>query len=342
MPARKSGMKIAGAREKRKREAPGRSLGGGKGSKKRAAAGGRGAKRSSSRGTKGRQARAERAMERRAPQLVENPKSRIFIRGAKTSERCRGVMEDLYALTAPLAKKLNKRNEMRPFEDQSSLEFLAAKNDCSLFAFSSHSKKRPHNVIIGRTYDAHVMDMAEFGIDAFVALSEISGPSASGGAKPCVVFRGAEFDSDPDFVCVKSLLLDFFRIGATAEATNIHRPGIRHVIVVYSAPGRKCLIRTHVVNVEPSSTNPELPRIELIPMGPSMDLTLRRTKWAAPDMVRASLKQPKHHVAKKVKNVHTDEMLGTMGRLHVGRQDLESLQTRKTRALRKPKELKSL
>ena len=40
---------------------------------------------------------------------------------------------------------------MRPFEDQTSLEFMSQKNDASLFAFGSHSKKRPHNLVFGKS-----------------------------------------------------------------------------------------------------------------------------------------------------------------------------------------------
>ena len=40
---------------------------------------------------------------------------------------------------------MTKKNEIRPFEDINSLEFLSQKNDCSLFMVGSHSKKRPHH-----------------------------------------------------------------------------------------------------------------------------------------------------------------------------------------------------
>jgi hypothetical protein len=42
---------------------------------------------------------------------------------------------------------LSKNNVTRPFEDRSSVEFLGRANDCSLFAFGSHSKKRPNNIV---------------------------------------------------------------------------------------------------------------------------------------------------------------------------------------------------
>lgn len=45
---------------------------------------------------------------------------------------------------------LNRKNEIRPFEDVSSLEFLLDKNDCALFAVGTHNKKRPLNLILVR------------------------------------------------------------------------------------------------------------------------------------------------------------------------------------------------
>jgi hypothetical protein len=63
---------------------------------------------------------------------------------------------------------MQKKNEIHPFDDAGSLEFLAAKNECSLFTFGSNSKKRPNNLVFvsrykspprlyGRNYnDAHL------------------------------------------------------------------------------------------------------------------------------------------------------------------------------------------
>ena len=53
-------------------------------------------------------------------------------------------------LKKPNALLLAKRNMTRPFEDSTSIEFLSKINDASLFMFGCHSKKRPHNIIIGK------------------------------------------------------------------------------------------------------------------------------------------------------------------------------------------------
>jgi ribosome production factor 2 len=64
-----------------------------------------------------------------------------------------------------LSKILQKKNDLLPFEDVSSLEFLCQKNDCSLFGVATHNKKRPHGIVLGRTFDGVILDMIELGVN---------------------------------------------------------------------------------------------------------------------------------------------------------------------------------
>ena len=99
--------------------------------------------------------------------MVEQVKRCMFIRGHRTSAICRSVLRDMHALKKPQAIMLAKRNRLLPFEDDSRLEFLAHKNDASLFVVANHTKKRPHNLVLGRMYDGHVLDMMELGVLAY-------------------------------------------------------------------------------------------------------------------------------------------------------------------------------
>ena len=45
---------------------------------------------------------------------------------------------------------LSKKNDFRPFEDETPIEKLSKKLDASLFLFGSHTKKRPNNIVIGK------------------------------------------------------------------------------------------------------------------------------------------------------------------------------------------------
>lgn len=71
------------------------------------------------------------------------------------------------------------------------MEFLSQKTDCSLFAFGSHSKKRPDNLVLGRMFDHHVYDMMEVGIENFKSIESLGGrkkASPQAGSKPCFAF----------------------------------------------------------------------------------------------------------------------------------------------------------
>ena len=77
-------------------------------------------------------------------------------------------------------------------------------------------------------------------------------------------------------------------------------------------------------------------------MGPRFDLSFRRQKFASADLVKVATKKPKGLAPKKIKNITRDELTGDkLGRIHMDKQDVYSMQTRRVKALRKtPAELK--
>ena len=130
----------------------------------------------------------KRFLEERAPKLRENPKKLLALRGSKTSERTSSALQTLAALKSPFCKALSRRREdLRPFEDATAVEGLAARHDCSLFVVGSHSKKRPHNLVFGRTHDGHLLDMFEFGV---VEAGGGHGYAKLVGSKPLLSFVG--------------------------------------------------------------------------------------------------------------------------------------------------------
>lgn len=76
------------------------------------------------------------------------------------------------ALKRPNAISFSKKNTVRPFEDASSLEFWASKNDASMFVIGQSSKKRPDNLTFARTFNGKVLDMVEVGVDKFVSMDQ--------------------------------------------------------------------------------------------------------------------------------------------------------------------------
>ncbi|KAG7244172.1 hypothetical protein INR49_004245 [Caranx melampygus] len=254
--------------------------------------------------------RSKRFLESRAPKLAEDVKSVMIMKGGNTSQTITQALKDLYSLKKPNAVLYKKKNITRPFEDSTSLEFFSKKTDCSLFLFGSHNKKRPNNLIFGRLFDFHVLDMIELGIEKFVSLSDIKTSKCPEGTKPMLVFAGEAFDIDNEHKRLKSLLIDFFR-GPTVPAVRL--AGLEH----------KSGCRT--------------PRIELEEIGPSFDLVLRRTHLASDDLYKLAHRQPKALKPKKKKNISHDAFGTKFGRVHMQKQDLSKLHTRKMKGLRKRK-----
>lgn len=170
-------------------------------------------------------------------------------------------------------------------------------------------------------------------------------------------FASELFDTHPRFIQLKSLLLDFFN-GEVIE--SICLPGLEHVVSVTLSPAPslqaanailgqsededlqnlpKVHIRTYTVKLLPSGTR--VPRVELTEMGPFIDLSLRRHQDADPEMWKAAMKRPKlkkqdveKGLGKKQKNMEVDEMGNLRGRVHIAKQDLGKLQTRKMKGLK--------
>ena len=189
-------------------------------------------------------------------------------------------------------------------------------------------------------------------------------PKATPGHKPLLHFASELFDSHPRFIQLKSMLMDFFN-GEVIDA--IHLAGIEHVISISLGPTPPTLnaatstlqassstatptedlaslpkvhIRSYTIRLLASGTR--IPRVELTPMGPSVDLKLRRHTDPDAEMLKQAMKRPKLRkqdvekgLGKKKKNLEVDEMGDLRGRIHVGKQDLGKLQTRKMKGLKR-------
>ncbi|KAK0503834.1 Brix domain-containing protein [Armillaria luteobubalina] len=305
-------------------------------------------------------ARSKRALDARMPKEVEDIRTAIFVKGTHTGEVLNGVMKDLMALKQPAAISFSKKNDIHPFDSSSSstsassLEFWANKNDASLFLVGQSNKKRPNSLIFVRMYDGRVLDMLEVGVEGFTGIANFKTPKSTPGHKPLMHFASELFDTHPRFMQLKSMLMSFFN---GEEIDEICLPGIEHVISVSLAPTPPSLnttsdiptplpkvhLRTYTVKLLSSGTR--IPRVELIPMGPSLDMVLRRHEAADAEMLKQALKRPKmkkkeveQGLGKKRKNLEVDEMGDLRGRVHVGAQDLNKLQTRKMKGLKDDEE----
>lgn len=311
-------------------------------------------------------ARTKRFLENKAPQVHENPRTTLFLKYTSTSEVLNLVMTDLHALKRPLAIKFNKKNDIHPFEDPSSLEFFSEKNDASVMVFASHSKKRPHCLTMVRMFDWKVLDMLELLVDpeTLRTLSQFKNDKARVGLKPLISFSGGAFDSPTEnaYTLAKSLLLDMFK-GPDVDKVDVE--GLQYIINFSVEEEEneevKPMIHMRCYLLRTKKAGGSLPKVEVEEMGPRIDFRVGRTKDADVDMLKEAMRKPKTtevsstirapreslsctithqiHQAKTKKNIETDIIGDKIGRIHTGKQDLSQLQTRKMKGLKRSRDV---
>ncbi|KAI9657604.1 MAG: rRNA-binding ribosome biosynthesis protein rpf2 [Bathelium mastoideum] len=292
---------------------------------------------------KPRNARSKRALEKRAPHLTENPKNTLFLRYSSCSQIVQLALADILSIKRPLVVRFNKKNDIHPFEDPSSLEFFSEKNDAALIVYGSNSKKRPHCLTLIRCFDHKVLDMLELYIDpeTFRTLNQFKNRKCAVGLKPLISFSGTPFENPTTtpYTLAKSLLLDLFR---GSEVQNVDVSGLQYIISisvgdeVEGQPPPKIHFRAYLIKTRKSGQ--KVPRVELEEMGPRFDFRIGRSRQADESVMKEALKRPKHLEPKQKKNIETDLIGDKVGRIHMGKQDLGALQTRKMKGLKRSRE----
>ncbi|KKA27245.1 hypothetical protein TD95_003176 [Thielaviopsis punctulata] len=299
---------------------------------------------------KPRNARSKRALEKREPKAVENPKTALFLRGTSCSQIVQDAMNDLYALRQPFAKKFSKKNAVHPFEDASSLEFFADKNDASLMVFGSSNKKRPHALTLVRMFNYHVLDMLELLLDptSFRTLAQFKNNKFAVGLRPMLVFAGSAFENPVDrvYTHAKNILTDFFACRDTTDKMDVE--GLQYIIQIAAeeptenegAEGvpRTSRIFLRAYTLRTVRSGQKLPRVEVTEIGPRMDFRIGRVREAEEAIMKEALKKARTTEERVKKNISTDEMGDKIGRIHLGRQDLGQLQTRKMKGLKRSRD----
>lgn len=124
--------------------------------------------------------------------------------------------------------------------------------------------------------------------------------------------------------------LDFFR-GAVVDKVNL--AGIDHVIYLTAAGDDKILFRHYFIRYKKSGT--KIPDVVLEECGPSMDLAVRRTRLASDDLRKEACRTPKELKPTKHKNAGTTALRESVGTVHVPRQKMDNLTTKKPRGLKR-------
>ena len=274
--------------------------------------------------------KGKKIVESREPLIVENDKKTIFLKGANTSGLVNDVLADIYKIRRHNGVMMNQNNPILPFEDSTPLCEMMKKKDVSLFVFGSHNKKRPNNLVFGRTFDGQILDMIEFGVTSFKKLSQFKSTKVPLGAKPCLIFNGDVFEKFPDWGIIQNYFCDFF---CTTKTSSINLQGLEYVISISAVEPDVLLLRSYEVNMKKSGA--DTPYVELVEIGVSLDLKLRRTQFAPPEIRKQALKIPKAAKIGKTKNI-THDMAGTkLATVHMTKQNIAEMPQSKMKGSKK-------
>lgn len=289
--------------------------------------------------------RTARILKAREPQLIEPPKRTLLLHGTKCPTALNTVLKVFHALTKPHSLLFHKKNEnIHPFENVESLEFLANKNDCGIVVFGSSNKKRPNCVTLMRVFDSKMLDMCELLLlppahgEEIPAMNNLT-MNIGVALRPMMLFAGSVWD-DPTstaHVMLKSMLLDLFK---GEETDKIDVEGLQYIMMIAAdepTEGLAPVVHLRWYKIKTKRSGHKLPRIELDEVGPKFDFKVGRQREAPRESMKEAMKQGKrpNENMKTKKNIGMDSIGDKIGRVHLGKQDLGGLQTRKMKGLKR-------
>ncbi|XBW36682.1 hypothetical protein QEN19_002256 [Hanseniaspora menglaensis] len=307
-------------------------------------------------------ARSKRALESKESKLVENVKTALFIPTHTSNQALHDITTDLSNMKKPFMKKFTKKNQntdMLPFDkaDHTNLEFFSDKNDASVIILSSNNKKRPNNLTFVRFFEYKVYDIIELQvIKNFKLMQDFKKLTYNVGLKPMFSVQGDIFNTNPTYMHIKSIFMDLYKGDSSTQIQDVK--ALQYVIslsvdkehdetlsnVLPNVLFRVYKIKSYKSNngsIVNSNTGKLLPRIELEEIGPRLDFKVGREQLPSADMQKEALKKPRQAYGannannfRMEKNIEMDVMGDKLGRIHMGKQDLSGLQTRKMKGLK--------
>jgi ribosome production factor 2 len=282
-------------------------------------------------GQKAKTHKGRKMLEKKQPLMKENPKRSVIMKGRKSSEILNSLLRELHIMRGSQMSQLlmKKTHDLAPMDDASLVERTLAKYDCSLFVVGNHQKKRPNNLVIGRTFNGHVLDMFEFAVENYKGVSDFKAADFTNDLKPILIFQGDVFDVSDKYKRIKNLFTDFFRITDLAEVNIIE---LRRVLV-FTCRGENASIE--VRHMEASDISENTVAKQTVPfreVGPCFDLKLRRDKMAATDLFKEACRQPRTQNLEKKKsnkNKFTTALGETKAKVFLQHQDIDTLALRK-------------
>ncbi|CAA7399947.1 unnamed protein product [Spirodela intermedia] len=219
------------------------------------------------------------------PKFVENPKKSLILQGARSSAVLNAVLTQIYHLKRDNAMRFTKKNDrVMPFESA----------ECLIITF---------------------YDLVEVGVENFKTMKSFSYDekiASRMGSKPFFALIGEGFESSGERKHLKEVLLDLFR----GEVNKLSWP----CLCVYRYLCKHRSLHALLHPAERSGTT--IPRIELVEVGPSMDLVVRRHRLPNASLQKEAMKGAREP-HKKPKNVVRDIVHGKIGKIYVPDQKRE-------------------
>lgn len=215
--------------------------------------------------------------------------------------------------------------------------------------FGSSNKKRPNCVTLVRVFDSKVLDMCELLLLSSQQEMEQEATEkgrnaqmdfdVAVGMKPMMLFAGSPWEDSTAtaYQMLKSMLLDMFK---GEETTTIDVEGLQYLLMVTAeepVEGTSPAIYLRWYKIRTKRSGQKLPRVELDGIGPKFDFRIGRVREADHGVMKEAMKQGKkpQDLEKTKKNISMDSIGDKIGRVHLGRQDLGGLQTRKMKGLKR-------
>ena len=190
-----------------------------------------------------------------------------------------------------------------------------------------------------------MLDMLELYLDpeSFRTLKQFKNKKCAVGLKPMLVFAGTPFETpvQNEYTLAKSFFVDFFR-GEPADKVDVE--GLQYIVSISArdtidGEEEKPKIHLRVYLIRTKRSGQKLPRVEVEEMGPRMDFRVGRVREADESMLKEALRKARTSAERPKKNISTDIVGDKIGRIHLGKQDLKELQTRKMKGLKRSRDV---
>jgi len=139
------------------------------------------------------------------------------------------------------------------FDKSNDIEYICEKNDTSLFGYTSDTKKKPMNLIMGSTFNYKLMDIFEFEVSSFIPLSYFAKQiEVDSYIKPVIVFQGDIFETDFQYERIKKFFLDYFRIQDLEEVVISE---LRKIMIISAGDDKEIKIRNFQIDANMNQYN---------------------------------------------------------------------------------------